>query len=77
MPIGAIGNAHDLIEIAISSAAVLGGAMAYCSGRAAAVSAIRGEQAEVLADRINLGLADGFIFGLPLAGIAATLLIIV
>ena len=65
MLIGAIGNPRDLIEIAISAASVLGGAMAFYSGRAAAESAIAWRSSRALADRINLGLAEGFIVGLP------------
>ena len=75
MPVSAIGNVRDLIEITISAAAVLGGAMAFFSGRAAAQSAIAGDSSLVLADRINLGLAEGFIVGLPLAAFAAIFLL--
>jgi hypothetical protein len=74
MPLSAIGDVRDLIEIAISAAAVLGGVMAFASGRAAAESAIAGDPSEILADRINLGLADGFLASLPVAACVAIFL---
>jgi hypothetical protein len=77
MPASAVGNVRDLIEIVISGTALLGGAMAYVSGAAAAESMIRGDRADELADRINRGLATGFLLGLPLAAIAATVLAII
>jgi hypothetical protein len=74
MLIGAIGNVRDLIEIAISGAAVLGGAMAFVSGWAASRSVAGADPPEVLADRINRGLAFGFRIGLPFAGLGAIFL---
>jgi hypothetical protein len=75
MPVGAIGNVRDLIEIAISAAAVLGGSMAFISGREATGSVTDGDPPRVLADRVNQGLAQGFNYGLWSAGVISIVLV--
>jgi hypothetical protein len=75
MSVAVITNVReDLIEVFIAGAAVLGGVMAFCSGLAAADSALAGDRPRSLADRVNRGLAEGFLIGLPIAAIAATIL---
>jgi hypothetical protein len=70
----AVSNLRDLIEVFVVGVSVLGGLMAFFSGHAAAEAASKDVSAEVLAERINLGLADGFLVGLPCAGIVSILL---
>lgn len=59
--------ARDFLEALIAGAAVLGGAMAYCSGYGAAQARAQGLPADLLAHCINEGLADGFTWGWPVA----------
>ena len=64
------GDANQLIEAAVTAISVLGGAMAYCSGYTAA-QAVAGElPAEILGQRVNEGLAEGFTWGWPTAIVA-------
>ncbi len=70
-----VGDIRELIEAAVTAVSVLGGAMAYCSGLAAARAMAGDPQPDLLSQRINEGLAEGFEWGLPLA--ASTLMLLV
>ena len=65
----AILDVRDQIEAFVTSASVLGGAMAYASGSAALTALILGEQATVASARVTHALGRGFAVGLPLATI--------
>jgi len=64
------GNAGQLIEAAVTAISVLGGAMAYCSGYTAAQAVSEEQPPEILGQRVNEGLAEGFTWGWPTAIVA-------
>lgn len=64
------GEARELIEAAVTAVSVLGGAMAYCSGFAAARAVAERHSPEMVSQQINHGIAKGFVCGFPLATIA-------
>jgi hypothetical protein len=64
------GNARELIEASVTAISVLGGAMAYCSGYFASQAASEEQPPEVLGQRVNEGLAQGFSWGWPTAIVA-------
>lgn len=74
MPLATISNARDVVEVLIGAVSVLGGVMAVTSGRAASKATTAGDEPEVLAFRVNDGLADGFESGLPVAVIVSLVL---
>jgi len=76
MPVSAIGNVRDLIEIAVTAMSVMGGVMAYSSGSAALGSVLAGEAPELLGEKVNRGLAWGFMIGLPTGTVTSILLLI-
>jgi hypothetical protein len=57
----------SLIEAAVAAASILGGAMASESGLAAAQAVVEDRSPEILAQRINEGIAKGFVWGWPLS----------
>lgn len=69
-----LGDIRDLIEVFVTAVSVLGGAMAYSSGSAAARAVADQQSSDVLAKQVNEGLAVGFEWGMPLAAIALILL---
>lgn len=69
------GGAQEFLEAIIASFSVLGGGMAYASGFAAARAFAEGQPPEILAHRINVGIADGFKFASPLS-IAALIIVL-
>ncbi len=73
MPVIEVADAQGLVEAAVTAVSVLGGAMAYFSGYAAAQAVMNGEPPEVLAHEVNGGLAQGFIAGSPLSVLALIL----
>lgn len=66
---------REFLEAIIASFSVLGGGMAYASGFAAAEALTEGQSPEVLAQRINIGIANGFKFASPLS-IAALIIVL-
>ena len=60
---------RDLIEAIVTAVSVLGGAMAYFSGRGASKAVAEQDHANVVSERINRGLANGFDWGTWLAAI--------
>lgn len=77
MAISTIGSFRDLVEVVVTAVSILGGFMAFFSGLAAFDFISYAEEPEVLAHRINRGLANGFGFGLPVAVLIATLLALI
>jgi hypothetical protein len=69
LPIDAA-NTRDLIEAAVAAVSVLGGAMAYSSGYAATQAVAERQSSDVLGQRVNEGLAEGFLWGWPLSILA-------
>jgi hypothetical protein len=59
--------AQDLLEAAVTAVSILGGAMAYESGLAAAEAVAERQTPETLSQHVNEGLAKGFVWGWPLA----------
>ena len=74
MTLATIATIHDLVELSVTAVSLLGGAMAFCSGREAYQSVRAQEDPERLSFRINTSVAEGFKLGLPLAVVVATLL---
>ena len=64
------GDARELIEAAVTAISVLGGAMAYCSGYFASQAVSEEQPPEILSQRVNEGLAQGFSWGWPTAIVA-------
>jgi hypothetical protein len=69
------GSARELLEAVIAAFAVLGGSMAYFSGYNAAVALAEGQLADVVAQRINEGIGEGFVKG-ALPAIAALIIVV-
>ncbi len=63
-------SARVFLEAVIAAFAVLGGGMAYASGLAAAEALSQEQPPEVLAHRINEGIANGFVSASPLSIVA-------
>lgn len=76
MSFAAISNIRDLIEISVAGISVMGGVMAYYSGRAARRAVAMGAPGWKLADEVNVGLSEGFGIGLPVALAVSILLAI-
>jgi hypothetical protein len=64
---------RGLIEAVVAGASILGGAMAYETGFAAARAVARGASPAALSWEINRGVARGFMWGSPLAAFAPIL----
>jgi hypothetical protein len=64
-----------LIEAVVTAASVLGGFMAYYSGLAAAEAVTEGQPPAGLAHAINVGVAEGFNWGSPLAAITLMIML--
>lgn len=64
---------QELVQSAVTAVSILGGAMAYMSGYNAARALIEDRQPDTLSHAINVGLAEGFIAGMPLALIVTIL----
>jgi len=56
-----------MVEAAISAASVLGGAIAYQTGFAAADAVSREASPQTLSEELNVGVAYGFQWGAPLS----------
>lgn len=63
-----------MIEATISAASILGGAIAYQTGYAAADAVSRGAPPSILSEEINLGVASGFQWGGPLSAFVLILM---
>lgn len=60
-------SASSMIEAAVTAVSVLGGTMAYFSGHAAAQAVSEELPPEILGQRVNEGLGEGFTWGWPAA----------
>lgn len=69
LPIDSTG-AGELLEAAVTAVSILGGVMAYMSGYSASQAMAEHQPSDVLAQRINEGIAEGFAAGWPLAILA-------
>jgi hypothetical protein len=67
------GDAGELIEAAVTAISLLGGAMAYCSGYSASQTMSEEQSPEILSQRINEGIGEGFSWGWPTAIVALTI----
>lgn len=56
-----------LLEAAVAAVSILGGAMAYESGLSAARAVVDNCLPEVLGQRVNEGIAKGFVWGWPVS----------
>jgi hypothetical protein len=63
----------ELVDATVTAVSILGGAMAYTSGFAATQGLIERCDPAELAERINVGIARGFLVGAPVS--ALTLII--
>ena len=61
---------RELLEAAVTAVSILGGAMAYKSGHSAAQAMAERQPPDILGQRINEGLGEGFAAGWPLAVLA-------
>lgn len=59
-----------LLEATVASVSILGGAMAYESGLAAVQALAEDAPSEILGQRVNEGIAKGFVWGWPLSIVA-------
>jgi hypothetical protein len=59
-----------LLEAAVAAVSILGGAMASESGLSAALTVAEGSPPEILGQRVNEGIAKGFVWGWPLSILA-------
>lgn len=64
------GGVRDLIEVSVAAISILGGAMAYFSGFAAAQALSERQPPDILGQRINEGIGEGFSWGWPAAILA-------
>ena len=60
-------DARDLLETAVTAVSILGGTMAITSGYAASQAMIERLDPEILGQRVNEGIGEGFAAGWPLA----------
>jgi hypothetical protein len=60
-------GARELLETAVTAASILGGAMAWTSGYSASQAMAESQSAEILGQRVNEGIGEGFAIGWPLA----------
>jgi hypothetical protein len=74
LPAGA-NEIRTFIESLVTAVSVLGGAMAYESGLAAAKAMAENQPPEALSRRVNEALAAGFAWGRPV-GIGAFILLL-
>lgn len=70
MEVVGLEDIRELIEAAVTAVSVLGGAMAYFSGRGASKAISEQDRADAVSERVNNGLAIGFDWGTWLAAIA-------
>lgn len=73
-PIDAAG-AREFLEAIIAAFSVLGGGMAYFSGFAASQALAQGQSPELVAHRINEGVAEGFELASPLSIVALIIVV--
>jgi hypothetical protein len=66
---------RDFLEAIVAGFSILGGMMAYWSGYGAAQARAQGLSADLLADWINEGIADGFTWGWPMATAALMIMV--
>ena len=64
------GSARGLLEAAVVAISLLGGTMAYFSGYAAAQAISEQQPPDILGQRINEGIGEGFSWGWPAAILA-------
>ncbi|MBS1879203.1 MAG: hypothetical protein JST31_06805 [Actinobacteria bacterium] len=76
MALAAISSFRDLVEVAVTAVSILGGFMAFCSGFESSLSVRAQDAPDRAAHRVNCGLAYGFNFGLPAAGLVAAILVL-
>lgn len=62
--------AREFLDAIIAAFAVLGGTMAYSSGLSAVRAGAQDARPDVLDHAINVGVAEGFIHGVPLSAVA-------
>jgi hypothetical protein len=70
MPSIDIGGVRELLGAVVTAASILGGYMAFRSGLSALTAVAEEETPENVAPSINLGVAEGFMWGVPLSAIA-------
>lgn len=70
-----VAGAREFLEAIIAAFSVLGGGMAYSSGFAASKALAEGQSPEVVAHRVNEGIAEGFERASPLS-IAALIIVL-
>jgi hypothetical protein len=68
-------SARGLIEAAVVAISVLGGAMAYFSGYSAAQAISERQPPDILGQRINEGIGEGFSWGWPAAILALIIML--
>jgi hypothetical protein len=64
------GDARELLEAAVTAVSILGGVMAYKSGYSATRAMAECRPPDILSQRVNEGLGEGFAAGWPLAILA-------
>ena len=60
-------GARELLEAAVTAVSILGGAMALTSGYSASQAMAESKPSDMLGQRVNEGLGEGFAIGWPLA----------
>jgi len=60
----------NLLQAAVTAVSLLGGLMAYASGYFAAQAMAERQSPDVLSQRVNEGIARGFLAGWPIASLA-------
>jgi hypothetical protein len=63
-------DTRELLEAAVTAVSVLGGAMAYKSGYSATQAMAERQPPDILGQRVNEGLGEGFAAGWPPAVLA-------
>lgn len=63
-------GAGELLEAAVTAVSILGGVMAYASGYSASQAMAERQPPDVLGQRVNEGIGEGFASGWPLAILA-------